>query len=136
MEMAGLASYIRTLREGQGITRAWLAEQAGTTETSLYRIENGKQEPSGQLLLNLVAAVRGSYTDARNLLAGNGADEHTGRELAEKRLSQAEIAMIDSLIEDIGDEEAERLADQLVNDPEFRRSIIRAVVGSHGKRKR
>lgn len=128
--MAALGGYLRGLREGRHITRTGLAGDLGVDSTTLWRIEEGKQEPSGQLLLNLVAAVRGSYEDVRRLMSDNSASDETGRQLAEYRLSASERAQVRSFTDSLTPEEREELARRLANDPDFINSIIRAVVGN------
>lgn len=78
MDMSGVGAYIRTLREKQGITRSWVAEQVKTSETSLYRIELGKQAPATALLIGIVKAVRGSFDDVEMLLRNDGGESDGG----------------------------------------------------------
>ncbi len=66
MEAAG--AYLQTLREGMKLSRAKLAEQLGTTENTLWRIEAGRQEPGGALLFGLIKQLRGAYDDVARLL--------------------------------------------------------------------
>jgi DNA-binding XRE family transcriptional regulator len=136
MSMTGVGAYIRTLREKQGITRAWLAEQVDTSDTSLYRIENGQQQPGLELMLGIIQHVRGSVGDIRHLLRDENAREDEGRQLAEIRLSESQLALIDNHIDEIGQNAAQALADRLMNDPAFRQSIVRAAADSLGRRRR
>lgn len=134
--MTAVGGYLRALREGQHISRTGLAGQLEVDPATLWRIEEGKQEPSGSLLLNLIAAIRGSYEDVRRLLADHDAGEEAGRQMAELRLSQGQIAQIDAVIDEMGLDEAQILADRLMSDPAFRESIVRAVAGTRGKQNR
>lgn len=130
--MAAVGEYIRALREGQHITRTGLADQLDVDTTTLWRVEEGKQEPSGPLLISLVSAVRGSFEDVQQLVAtkGNGSK---GKELAELRLQQVIGRGVDAAISQIGRDEAADLAERL-EDPVFFERFIRSVY-ERGKRR-
>lgn len=125
--MAGVGAYFRTLREKQGITRAWVAEQAGTSETSLYRIESGKQKPGLELMLGIIDAVRGSVADVRALLLNSDAKEEQGRVYAERYLSSFDQTKILAFREDPANHSAVSLAHKVETDPELRRAFIQIV---------
>lgn len=59
--MVTVAAYLADLRTSRKISRARLAEMVGTTEMSILRIEKQGQEPSGALLVRLVAALGASW---------------------------------------------------------------------------
>jgi DNA-binding XRE family transcriptional regulator len=111
MGMTSVGAYFRTLREKQGITRAWVAEQAETTETSLYRIESGKQTPGLELMLGIIHVLRGSVGDVR------------GRKLAEQRLA-AEYRQINDMV---SNPDTAAIAHKLVHDPNFWTAVERAA---------
>lgn len=125
--MAALGGYLRTLREEQHITRSGLAGDLGVDATTLWRIEEGKQEPSGSLLINLVAAIRGDYDDVRRLLADRNANEQTGKEIADARLASYAITQVEMFRERVGSDQADLIARRLVNDPGFVDAIRRAA---------
>ncbi len=58
LEAAG--TYLRTLRERQGLTRLQVAEASGTSESQLVRIEGGKQDPRGSLWFAIAGVLKGS----------------------------------------------------------------------------
>jgi transcriptional regulator with XRE-family HTH domain len=120
MNMAALGGYLRTLREGQHISRTGLASQLDVDPATLWRIEEGKQEPGGTLLLDLVAAVRGSYEDVRRLLRSDENGD-SGRSLAESRLA--------AFATEVGEEQVDKIARRLATDPDFKRAIRRAALG-------
>lgn len=123
--MAGVGAYFRTLREKQGITRAWVADHSGTSETSLYRIELGKQKPGLEIMLGIIDAVHGSISDVRALLGDKNAREPEGLARAERYLSESQQAKIAAFQEEIGVENAAAAADLVLRDPELRRAILR-----------
>jgi len=43
--MTAAGAYLRVLREARGLSRAEMADRIGATETNLWRIEEGGQEP-------------------------------------------------------------------------------------------
>lgn len=126
--MAAFGVYVRTLREGQHISRTGLADQLDVDATTLWRVEEGKQEPSGSLLVNLVTAVRGTFDDVHRLVVAKGATQETGREMAEYRLSQLIDREASRAINGMGKDEARRLAQRLKSDPKFFEEFIRSVV--------
>lgn len=123
--MTGVGAYFRTLREKQGITRAWVAEQAGTTETSLYRIESGSQKPGLEIMLGIIQAVRGSVADVRELLRDKDAKEDEGRRRAEATLSEVQLREADRIATDpLTADDARRLFD----DPSFFEEMARLAI--------
>jgi DNA-binding XRE family transcriptional regulator len=123
MGMTSVGAYFRTLREKQGITRAWVAEQAETTETSLYRIESGKQTPGLELMLGIIHVLRGSVGDVRDLLRDEDAKEERGRKLAEQRLA-AEYRQINDMV---SNPDTAAIAHKLVHHPNFWTAVERAA---------
>lgn len=123
--MEGLSVYLRTLREKQGMSRVWLAEQAETSDTSIYRIEKGTQEPGPDILIGMVQALRGSWDDVRLLLKKDYAKPEKGQELAEQRIADAEVTRF---VSREGTARATRLAERLRRDPQLLEQIVQAVV--------
>lgn len=128
--MAGVGAYFRTLREKQGISRAWVAERAGTTETSLYRIEQGLQKPGLEIMLGIIDAVRGSVGDVRELLKSKEANGKEGEQRADDillRLSDRSEYRIAEHVGEFSTDELEQIRSALANDPGFLDVIARAI---------
>ncbi len=64
MNLKPMARQLRARREKTGYTRDELAAKCGTTRTSIYRIETGRQIPSLYLLEKLAGAL-GLTVDVR-----------------------------------------------------------------------
>lgn len=92
--MLAVGMYLRTLREGQHLSRAAIATLVGTHESQIVRIEAGDQDTRGSQLMKIVAAVKGSLDHVMQLMLDDQADEHAGRDLAERVLSQGEVSTI------------------------------------------
>jgi transcriptional regulator with XRE-family HTH domain len=127
MGMTSVAAYLRVLREQRGLSREKLAEMIDTSGNTIWRIEDGRQEPGGALLLNLIAAVRGSYEDVRRLLAEDNGGEAAGRELAELRVSRAEFAKIEELRTVLGNERLAEFVARLSAEPDLLDAIDRLM---------
>ena len=125
--MAAVGQYIRALREGQHISRTGLASQLEVDATTLWRIEEGKQEPSGSLLVNLVTAVRGSFDDIHRLLNSKSIDEDESRRVAAARLSRADLSRLAAIREEPANYSIVSLAEKVSTDPELRRAFVQIV---------
>lgn len=125
--MKGVGAYFRVLRESQGITQVWVAEQADTSETSVYRIEAGKQTPGLEIMLGIIHALRGSVTDVRELLRDDNAKEEDGRKRAEAWLSVSDQAKVAAFRSDPANYGAVSLAQKVQEDPELRRAFTQIV---------
>lgn len=73
--MQAVAEYLTTIRRSQKISRAKLAELAGTTEMTILRIEKQGQEPGGPLLVRLMRELKGSWDVVTKLMSETGDDE-------------------------------------------------------------
>lgn len=89
MATGAVAGYLRTLREGRRVSRAALAAQLGTSETTLWRIEQGVQQVSGELLMGLVAALDADLHDVSRLMLEREAIDLDGRRAAEALLQRS-----------------------------------------------
>lgn len=49
--------HLRAFRESRGLTQSQLADAAGTTKTTVYRIETGRMEPTWGLATSLADAL-------------------------------------------------------------------------------
>lgn len=113
--MEAVGSYIQTLRDKQSVSRARMAEEIGTTENTLWRIESGRQEPGISLLARILQYVQGSLQEVTNLAAKADATAEDGRRAAERstlqpiQLTSEQVSQIASL------------------DPETREAVFRIV---------
>lgn len=82
MGMEAMGSYIQALR-GK-ISRARMADDIGTTENTLWRIESGKQEPGLDLLVRIMNYVNGSLDDAIRLATKPDATAEDGEYCAKR----------------------------------------------------
>lgn len=117
--MNGVAAYLRVLREDRGLSREKLAELVGVAGNTIWRIEDGRQEPGGAILLNLIATLRGNYEDVRRLLSDNDADAKVGEHLAQQYLKEAQAIATDP--------RTAQIVQRLVNDPSFLAALVRAA---------
>lgn len=109
--MKALGAYFEALRGDRG--RAALAADVGTSEMSIWRIEDGTQEPRAELLSALVRTLKAQWSDVERLLSDSGATAEDGKRLAEglrARLGQADSA-------NARKQEIARLVEELERDP-------------------
>lgn len=52
-----IGEHIKALRESRGLTQEQLGTAAGTTKTTVYRIEAGIKQPSWDMAVALAAAL-------------------------------------------------------------------------------
>ncbi len=130
--MLALGAYLRAMRVGQRLTQTLVAEQVGINLSTLHRIERGQTEPGGEIAFNLVAAVRGSYEDARRLWSEGDASEERGQQLAEQRLNRGELEQLDQLRVLFGDDEVAEAVARIAGDRDLLAAILRLgdAVGS------
>lgn len=55
--MSTIGERVRQVRTDRGLSQPQLAELAGTTETTLSRIENGRVSPTLDTLINIARAL-------------------------------------------------------------------------------
>ncbi len=111
MSMSAVAVYLRTVREGRGISRAKIAKIAKTSETTVYRIERGDQEPSAPLLMALVDAVGGSIEHVKQLILDKNATANHAQELAKRWLDPRSRAALERRITALPDDQIEQALD-------------------------
>lgn len=90
--MDAVAAYLWELRAQQRISRGKLAAILDTSEQTIFRIEKDGQEPSGALLVGLIAGVNGSFEDVRRLALEPGMTAEDGRQLARERAALLKTA--------------------------------------------
>ncbi len=83
MSTNAVGVYLQTLRDQLHLTRAKMAEEIGTTQNSIWRIESGRQEPGAWLLARIVQRVHGSLEDVLRLAVDATATIEDGRRAAE-----------------------------------------------------
>lgn len=92
--MEAVAGYIKGLREEQGITQTQVAATVGqrlnrdVQSTTIWRIENAKTVPGGDMLIVLLDLLGGSINDLARLLSSDQTAED-GRAAAAAWLSAA-----------------------------------------------
>lgn len=119
--MNAVTAYIRQLRKDRHMSRAKVAMLAGVSENTVYRVERNEQEPSGPLLVKLVAAVRGHFDDASQLVLDADADESVGIERARQWLSGSQQSDITQLMQAVPSDqvtEAIAILEELQSDPQ------------------
>jgi transcriptional regulator with XRE-family HTH domain len=62
-ESSGFAVRLRVLREGRGLYQGQLAERAGTTQSTVAKLEAGTQEPAWPLVIALAEALGATPND-------------------------------------------------------------------------
>jgi transcriptional regulator with XRE-family HTH domain len=67
MSLVAVGAYLKTLREARGLTLADVASRSSTSETQVIRVESGKIDTRGSLLMHLVHAVEGDPADVFRL---------------------------------------------------------------------
>lgn len=95
--MIAAGAYLRTLREGRGLTRDEVAYEIGTSGVQVMRIEKGEVDTRGSLLMALAKRVHANVDHISRLLLDEQATAEDGQQLAAQWLTNHEIAVIDSL---------------------------------------
>lgn len=86
MSMEAVGAYLRELRESRGKSAVAIAEAIGTSQTHIWRIEQGKtQSIRAEMLFSFVQSVSGSLDDVQNLLMNPAATSDDGKFLANRR---------------------------------------------------
>lgn len=110
--MIAAGAYIRSVREGRGMTRAELASLLETTETQLFRVESGQQDTRGSSLMRIVSAIGANIKHVYDLLMDESSTAEDGQRLAMQWLSRDDRAMLDS-IPDEQIQEVVRILDEM-----------------------
>lgn len=115
-----LAGYFEGLRDGRGMTQTQLAARLGellnreVDVTTIWRLETGRQRPSGEMLTALLDVLCGNFDDVRRLQRDRKATEETGRRFAHEWLTNGRSTP-DSY--DVRRQRAIALIDELLSDP-------------------
>jgi transcriptional regulator with XRE-family HTH domain len=113
------------LRAKKGWSQSKLAEEAGITQSTLSRIENGTQEPRAQTLVKIADALGVEY---RALLeSGEGPP---GKQSGLTKLV-VQVAEIDSALEDLPVEKKAEILEFLVDHTkyDYMKDILKEAVG-------
>jgi transcriptional regulator with XRE-family HTH domain len=86
MSTVAVGAYLQVLRESRKMSRAALAERVKASENTIWRIESGRQEPGGVLLISMTEEIQGSLDDIKALVCKKNASAEYGKQLAEKRI--------------------------------------------------
>jgi transcriptional regulator with XRE-family HTH domain len=89
--MQAAATYLRTLREAQGMTQEQLAARLDVAAKTIHNIERGKSDPRSSMLHAILRAVQGKAETVHTLMDGACDDPDYGRELAEHELAMARL---------------------------------------------
>ena len=81
MSLVAVGAYLKTLRDARGLTLADVASLSQTSETQVIRIESGKIDTRGSLLMRIIHAVEGSADDILRLSLVTEATDGDGLEL-------------------------------------------------------
>lgn len=150
MNIEAVGAYLQRLRQKKELSRAQLATLVDVTETSLWRIESGKQEPRGTLLFALIKAVDGSSDDVQTLLFGADATVEDAELLAEEWWSKRtgepvqqepkpsatdiataeQVERISSFLDDFSRDEIQSIMaviQRIQTDPEKRKTLLKVI---------
>ena len=90
MGMEAVGAYLREIREKKGKSAVAIAEAIGTSQTHIWRIEQGKtQSIKAEMLFSFVQAVGANVGDVEKLLLDSSATPSDGKSLANRRLHDA-----------------------------------------------
>jgi hypothetical protein len=81
-----VGAYLRYLREAQGLQAIDVAENIGTNQTQVWRIENWRSDTRSTLLFKFIRAVGGDASDVEILINNPNATHLEGEALARLRL--------------------------------------------------
>ncbi len=111
--MAALGAYLQTVRKHRKISQERLAEQLGTAALTIWRIENAKQEPGGELLFKIVAAIKANLDDVMRLVLEDNLTEDDGIQLAQAFINAPQREQLQRTAHDVPDERITQALDVL-----------------------
>jgi transcriptional regulator with XRE-family HTH domain len=116
---------ISELRAKKGWSQSRLAEEAGITQSTLSRIENGTQEPRAQTLVKIANALAIEYRALTE--SGEGPP---GKQSGLVKLMM-QIREIDSTLEDLPVEKKAEILEFLVDHTkyEYMKDILKTAIG-------
>lgn len=113
MNMAALGAYLQTVRKHRKISQERLAEQLGTAALTIWRIENARQEPGGELLFKIVAAIKANLDDVMRLVLEDNLTEDDGIQLAQAFINAPQREQLQRTAHDVPDERITQALDVL-----------------------
>lgn len=93
MSKEAVGAYLRTLRESLKLTQVALAEDVETNESQIIRLEQGRVDTRGSLLMAVTQVLGGRPDDIQRLILNPQATARDGIALANMRLWQTEEPM-------------------------------------------
>ncbi len=111
--MAALGAYLQTVRKHRKISQERLAEQLGTAALTIWRIENARQEPGGELLFKIVAAIKANLDDVMRLVLEDNLTEDDGIQLAQAFINAPQREQLQRTAHDVPDERITQALDVL-----------------------
>lgn len=113
MSTDAIRSYLRALREAQGISQKAVADTLGIQVVSWGRQERGESEEiTADMLFKAMRFLKGSFRDLQEL-AADGADTSRGAELARHRADEIARGELSAYRETVSDAEFEALLNEL-----------------------
>lgn len=117
------AAYLQEKREQSGLTRPQVAARIqslmpdlSTSESTIWRIERGQQEPSAPLLAAFVHVVDGDIAHIKQLLLSAQATIEDARALARGELTAGERTEAQGLIARYGSEEVRDVVNDMLHE--------------------
>lgn len=80
--MVAAGSYLKALRESQKLTQLDIATAIGSTVNTVWRVEDGRQEPKAANLVNWLAFLHGRAEDLAALINDASATVEDGQKKA------------------------------------------------------
>lgn len=105
MAKAAAMTYLRVLREKQGMTQRDVAEIAKVESKQVYRWEKSESEPTPYGLLAFIKAVGGSPEQVTRLYMDENATEEDARQLALSWLEERTVQYINGEVDVMSDDE-------------------------------
>lgn len=82
MNLEAAGAYLEELRKARKVSRRAVSDAVGVTDDIILRIEKGRGETAGSVLLRIVHYLGGSYEDLRVLFDDLGATATEGQQRA------------------------------------------------------
>lgn len=86
MNLEAVGAYLAELRRSRGLSQAHVGAVAGVTDDIVLRIEKGRGETAGSVLLRIIDCVGGSCGDVLRLFNEADATADDGRYFAQQQL--------------------------------------------------
>jgi transcriptional regulator with XRE-family HTH domain len=129
MNMQAVGTYIKTLRESQGMTALEVGNAAGTNPTYIWRVESASlKSPGMDLLFKIVAAVKGRGDHIMRLMIEENPTDDLARALAqEAQLTPEEESLAGQFF--VSDEETRNLLESVLEVSSHDRALQAEIRG-------